>query len=118
VAPLAVGDHVDHQLAQEAVEAVAERSGVRLAYYEDYPYAADPEALATALGARPALVPETLPLGEADLAAKSDAAAAYASQVTSFWADEADMRQAFRAFALWTGGGMGPAERIWWPSPP
>lgn len=52
-------------------------------------------------------------LGEADLAAKVDAVAAYGSQISSFWADIAGMAVAVRAFAVRRAHGAGLAERLW-----
>lgn len=49
IAPLSVGDHVDHQLVTEAARRLME-DGATVAFYEDRPYAAtcDEEALAAA----------------------------------------------------------------------
>ena len=52
-------------------------------------------------------------LGEADLAAKVDAVAAYESQISSFWADVAGMAVAVRAFAVRRADRAGFAERLW-----
>lgn len=52
-------------------------------------------------------------LGEADLAAKVDAVAAYESQISSFWADVAGMAVAVRAFAVRRADRAGLAERLW-----
>ncbi len=47
VVPLGVGNHVDHQLTRLAAEQAFGRTA--LEYYEDYPYAQQPGALARAL---------------------------------------------------------------------
>ena len=110
--PLAVGQHVDHQLTRRA----AEVAGGVYAYYEDYPYIAQeseqwPGAEAPSLHGRP-LVPELIYLAEADLQARTDAMAHYASQLSSFWSSRQDLDASVRQF---TGrvGGQAPAERIW-----
>lgn len=52
-APLGVGGHIDHRITHEAARALAYQRGpsLRLAYYEDLPYALAPYALARRLAA-------------------------------------------------------------------
>ena len=106
-APLGIGRHVDHQLTRRA----AELTGLRLHYYEDYPYAGriadDDEWGGLAHGLRATWQP----FEEANLDAQCRATLAYRSQVSSFWADEAAVRAAFRAFAERSGNGL--AIRTW-----
>jgi LmbE family N-acetylglucosaminyl deacetylase len=110
--PLAVGQHVDHQLARRA----AEVAGGVFAYFEDYPYAAaETDHGASRDSSAPhgrTLSPELVYLTEADLAGQLDSMACYESQLSSFWTDRANMEQAVRDFAGRTGG-QAPAERIW-----
>lgn len=105
--PLGAGGHVDHRLVRQA----AERTGRPLVYYEDYPYAGEAGKVEEALGAGD-WESEVVPLDEAALEAKIAAALCYRSQITSFWADEADLAAHFRAYAVAVGGGK-PAERYW-----
>ena len=94
VAPLTIGGHVDHRLVRAAAEAL----GVRLWYYADYPYSSkEPFEPRRWLGdgyrvhsRRPA---------PAALAAWQAGVAAYASQTSSFWKDEDEMRGAIEAYA-------------------
>lgn len=112
-APLGVGHHVDHQIVHQAAAA----SGHVLTGYEDYPYAQDPQAVRSVLenGRWEA---DLVWLSEQALKAKIAAIACYRSQLSTFWADEAGMAAAVRAFARQTGGGQ-PAERYWFqPTPP
>ncbi len=103
-APLAVGHHVDHQVVRHALGSLA---GV--VYYEDYPYAAKPEALETALEER-RWQAELVALSQEALETKIAAIACYGSQLVSLgWADAAEMAQAVRAFA-WRVGWDRPAE--------
>jgi len=88
VAPLTVGNHVDHQLVRVA----AEQLSVPISYYPDYPYTR------TYHGSIPNLVPEgwerrEISISEEGLAAWQDSAGAYISQISTFWKDEADMRK-------------------------
>jgi LmbE family N-acetylglucosaminyl deacetylase len=116
-APLALGHHVDHQLARQ----VAERLGGVWAYYEDYPYA-DREANLSPnskiTGRETAgLVAVPAPISEADLAAKCRAVAAYASQISTFWGSASQIEPSLRAYAEHTGNRQ-LAERLWRPAPP
>ena len=121
LAPLCVGGHVDHRLVRAAAERWRGRS---LAYYEDYPYARDPTALAAVVDGTD-LVPERLPLSEGDVEAKVEAIRAYDSQLSTFWRDADDMAHEVRERASTTAAArdsaVGPlrlegaagAERVW-----
>lgn len=93
-APLGVGHHVDHQIVRRAVEATE----YALTYYEDFPYAEDAQAVQVVLeeGQWQA---ESVPLSEEAWEAKIAAIACYRSQLSTFWADEAEMATTVRAFA-------------------
>jgi LmbE family N-acetylglucosaminyl deacetylase len=106
-APLAVGNHVDHQIVHRAMAGLEQ-----VVYYEDYPYAGESGAVKTVLGDGQwqgnvvALSPEALK-------AKIAAIACYDSQLSSLnWVDAADMASSVRTFAEQTGAGR-PAERYW-----
>jgi len=94
VAPLGVGGHVDHRLARAAAESL----GRPLWYYADYPYAArqgfDPRAW---LGrGRRAYARRISP---AALEAWQAGVAAYASQLSTFWQDSAEMQADLAAYS-------------------
>jgi LmbE family N-acetylglucosaminyl deacetylase len=99
--PLGVGRHVDHRIVRRA----AECSGRALTCYEDYPYAENREAVEAAL-AKGEWRAEPVMLSEEALEAKIAAIACYRSQISTFWADTAEMATAVRAFA----------ERYWKPT--
>jgi LmbE family N-acetylglucosaminyl deacetylase len=105
-APLAAGHHVDHQLTRRAAERAF---GEGLRYYEDYPYAQQPGAVARMLppGAE-GWQAETIPLTGEALAAKFQAILAFASQFSTFWRDVAEMEQQVGGYAASVGG-----ERVW-----
>jgi LmbE family N-acetylglucosaminyl deacetylase len=110
--PLAIGQHVDHQLTRRA----AEVAGGVFAHYEDYPYVARqgerwPDPSLTMARERP-MTAELIRLSEADLTAQVEAIGYYASQISSFWPDLDSMAAAVRQFAEITGGGT-PAQRLW-----
>lgn len=110
-APLGVGHHVDHQIVHLAATA----SGHALVYYEDFPYARDSQAAQAGPGEE-RWQEELVLLSEQALEARIAAIACYRSQISSFWADPAEMATEVRAFAEQIGGG-GPAERYWKPTP-
>jgi LmbE family N-acetylglucosaminyl deacetylase len=105
VPPLTLGHHVDHQIVRRAA---AMGYGPDLWHYEDYPYAQWPDG-----GQQLALYQRTwqsrvVPLGNDALEARSRAIAAFRSQVSSFFRDEADLRKQVSAYAGQVGG-----ERLW-----
>jgi LmbE family N-acetylglucosaminyl deacetylase len=122
-APLAVGRHVDHQLARAAAWQLRQQ-GWRVAFYEDYPYV--DSALLTTLGkpeyhplpaalaemSAAQLQPQTNFFSEENLQPKIDSICAYASQVTSLFGNQANIFTFVRHYALHIGQGR-PAERIW-----
>jgi len=104
--PLGVGGHVDHRL----VRAAAERwRGRNLAYYEDWPYARDGEALSAVVDGTD-LRPERMPLAAADIEAKVRAIAAYGSQISTFWPNTQTMAEEVRARARQLGARGTPAQ--------
>ncbi len=105
--PLAIGNHVDHQLARWAVEGWGIPPG-QLFYYEDYPYADDPAALSAIIDRQAGWIPRTIALSPAALDAKIAAVAQHVSQIETFWASVEVMSDRLRAFATRVGG-----ERLW-----
>lgn len=94
IAPLTVGNHVDHQFTR----ALAEMLALPLCYYPDYPYAlqyADEIPHLAPLGAKP----EAIPVSGRGLAAWQDSIAAYTSQLSTFWESDEEMRAAIREFS-------------------
>ena len=107
VVPLSAGKHVDHVIARSAAERLSES----LLYYEDYPYAEQPERMAYVWGAVE-WASETIGLNGAALQAKIDAFLEHRSQISTFYRDDEDVRQRLRAYAERAGQGR-PAERYW-----
>lgn len=106
VAPLAAGNHVDHQLVRQAAEAVL---GTKLVYYEDYPYVRDATTLERALaGAANTWQSEVIRLTPAAVQQKIEAIAAYNSQLSTFFNGRDDLERQVWAFTNHTGG-----ERLW-----
>jgi LmbE family N-acetylglucosaminyl deacetylase len=118
VAPLAVGHHVDHQLTRQAAELAFGLNS--LLYYEDYPYAQQPgkldqvigtlrsDSLGGSLSINREWVPEIVMLDATALRAKFAAVAAFRSQVSTFFRDQADLETQVGGYAAMVGG-----ERRW-----
>jgi LmbE family N-acetylglucosaminyl deacetylase len=107
VVPLGVGNHVDHQLTRLAAEQAFDPAV--LEYYEDYPYAQQPGALAHALdGPDVTWTAHVTPVDAASLRAKFDAVMAYASQISTFFRDRADLERQIGGYTAQIGG-----ERRW-----
>jgi LmbE family N-acetylglucosaminyl deacetylase len=98
VCPLGLGGHVDHRLTRAA----AERTGRALWYYADYPYVQLEDAWTE--DKTEEMSRKILHLSEAGLEAWVEAAGAYASQVSSFWADMEAMQGSIRGYAVQIGG--------------
>nr|MBC7244326.1 PIG-L family deacetylase [Chloroflexota bacterium] len=112
-APLAVGQHVDHQIVFQ-VALQLRRLGFTMQYYEDYPYAEDSESLASALGSW--LSPPSsfvLALSEEDIEVKIAAIRHYRSQLAMLFGDEFAMAKRVKTRALAVGAGHGYGERYW-----
>ncbi len=103
--PLTVGNHVDHQLVRLAAERCFGTAA--LDYYEDYPYAQDDGAVAATIAAGGRLASGGHASCAAALETKIAAIRAYHSQLSTFFADDADLRGVTR-FAETVGG-----ERLW-----
>ncbi len=107
VVPLTVGNHVDHQLVRQAAERCFGTAA--LDYYEDYPYAQDGDAVAATIAAQAGVWrAEVAPLSAAALETKIAAIRAHRSQLSTFFADERDLREQVTRFAETVGG-----ERLW-----
>ncbi len=108
LAPLGLGNHIDHRLVREAAERTVGRG---LCYYEDIPYALEGAAWSAFVpsGLRGAARPVALENVEAKIAA----AARYSSQLSTFWPDALAMAEALRAFAGQRGAPGGFAEVLW-----
>jgi len=93
ITPLAIGNHVDHQIVRAAAETL-ERP---LLYYADFPYIVGNEHLIgyrMPVGARG----EQQPISEQGLAQWQAAVAAYQSQLTTFWPDAATRESALHSY--------------------
>ena len=110
--PLTVGNHVDHHLVRHAAESWGAPNAKWL-YYEEYPYAENPKALAAVIGDGERWRPEYVWLDEEALASKAAAVACYRSQISTFFTGEAEIAPRLRDYAAVAGKGRGWAERYW-----
>ncbi len=105
VCPLALGAHVDHQLTRSA----AKRPGSALWFYADFPYVQRYKYQLDQLKVD-GWDSQLFPVSQAGLLAWQDAIAAHASQISTFWSSELEMRKAVAAY-LFENGGL----RLWRP---
>jgi LmbE family N-acetylglucosaminyl deacetylase len=105
LAPLAIGNHVDHQLTRLAAERTWRKS---LSYYEDYPYSASSTAAPFFAEFDEHWSTEVYWLSEAHLEAKVSAIAKYVSQVPALFGNTGAMKSLMIARADALGG-----ERYW-----
>ncbi len=113
-APLAVGNHVDHQLAREAALTLHCRS-YPVIFYEDYPYVEVPGALMRGLEriSIERWTEEVHFLDEGNLATKIRAIAAYGSQMKNLFQSADAMAQRVTNYARALSSEQGYAERYW-----
>ncbi len=98
VAPMTLGNHIDHQLVRRA----AERLNFPLWFYADYPYAAqEPLASLSVLPFTGSVFNQ--PISPASLRTWQSAVAEFKSQISSFWESVNEMEKAIQVY--WTGGG-------------
>lgn len=112
IVPLTAGKHVDHIITRLA----AERLNEDMIYYEDYPYAEQPERMTHVWGgaedAAREWASESIELDEAALQAKIEAFLQHRSQISTFYRDDEEVRQRMRTYAEFVGQGR-IAERYW-----
>jgi LmbE family N-acetylglucosaminyl deacetylase len=114
-APLGIGQHVDHQATHAAVAAFV-RSGLSLAFYEDFPYVAVSGALERRLaqiGGAEIFLSSVTDI-DATLARKISAIESYGSQMSTLFGDVATMARSVTEYAEGLRPETGTyGERIW-----
>ncbi len=103
--PLAVGNHVDHQITRIAAESAFGKS---LAYYEDLPYAMEKKAVANLIKSRHDWHPVVIPLSLNSLKKKIKAVSKYESQIPALFGDSRLMMKKVISYTESIGG-----ERFW-----
>jgi len=106
VAPLGLGGHVDHRLTRQAAgQLVTARPDLDLLFYADLPYVLQGASVvhgpASTVGE--SLEPVKESISEQGLQAWQSAAAAYRSQISSFWTGPEAMASDLRRY--WENGG-------------
>ena len=111
--PLAIGNHVDHQIVFQVGEILAAR-GLRVLAYEDFPYALLGDARARRLAALGDTLgePELVSIA-ATLPRRIGAIEAYRTQVPTIFRFTDNWPAVVTAWAREVGGGRGVSERFW-----
>jgi LmbE family N-acetylglucosaminyl deacetylase len=104
VSPLTLGDHVDHRLTRTA----AERVGVPLYFYADYPYVLGVD-LWDKVSSLKSIVSSISPEG---MGAWQKAIARHRSQISTFWGGRSEMQIAIQTYydqigGIWLGDSSG-----------
>ena len=102
IAPLGIGNHVDHELTRKA----ANRLSRSASYYADYPYAREAEGreILNFISSSDEWSAETFPVSEAGISRWVQASLAYESQLSIFWENEGALKNEIRHFADFLGG--------------
>jgi LmbE family N-acetylglucosaminyl deacetylase len=103
ICPLALGAHVDHQLTRLAAEQLGRISW----YYPDFPYVLRYKSHLEQME-REGWESELFPITSAGLLAWQDSISAHASQISTFWLNDQEMRKSISDY-LFTNAGM----RLW-----
>jgi LmbE family N-acetylglucosaminyl deacetylase len=103
--PLAVGEHVDHVIVRQSVEALCKPQNIT--YYEDYPYANRPNAVQKRLNSDGAgqWQPRLTALAPAEIEARIAAIGCYASQVPGLFPSSLERIQEIARARLPGAGG-------------
>jgi len=101
VAPLGIGNHVDHELTRKA----ANRLGIPLTFYADYPYAreVDGKEILDFMDCSLDWQYEEVPVSETGLEKWILAAKAYRSQISTFWENDEDLGLQIKEFSDFLG---------------
>lgn len=106
VAPLGIGNHVDHELVRKAVS----RLDIPLLYYPDYPYAREEEGKQILKFMGTSLEWQSLdfPLTDRGIESWIEAAGVFRSQISTFWEDDQDLGLQIREYSAFLG-----ENRLW-----
>jgi LmbE family N-acetylglucosaminyl deacetylase len=99
VCPLGLGNHVDHQLTRLAAEGL----DCTLWYYADYPYVLRCMEQLDKME-QDGWSRQIFPISLKGLIAWQDSIAAHGSQISTFWSNETEMRQAIVDYLSWNHG--------------
>jgi len=96
VAPLGIGNHVDHELTRKA----ANRLGIPLTFYADYPYAreVDGKEILEIMERSSEWQYDEFPVSETGLEKWILAAQVYRSQINTFWENDTDLGLQIKEF--------------------
>lgn len=106
IAPLTLGQHVDHQLTRQAAERCF--SPTSLHYYEDYPYAQQNSAEQFIAQQKGIWLKRIIQLTDKSITARIQSIKCFHSQLNTFFTSEEDLERKVRNFINSIGG-----ERIW-----
>jgi LmbE family N-acetylglucosaminyl deacetylase len=105
--PLAVGNHVDHQIIRQSVEGWGLPTD-RLTYYEDFPYVMGEGELEKAIDMADGWEATVNAMADDTLQVKKDAVLQYVSQISTFWQSSDELVAMLLEHNQHTGG-----ERFW-----
>jgi hypothetical protein len=102
VAPLGIGNHIDHDLTRKA----ASRLEIPLYFYADYPYVREPDGgeILEIMSDSEDWEEEVFPVSEEGIFHWGEAALAYKSQLPVFWENEDALREEIRQLSARMGG--------------
>jgi LmbE family N-acetylglucosaminyl deacetylase len=102
IAPLGIGNHVDHELTRKA----ANRLSRSASYYADYPYAREGRGIEilSFLSSSDDWSSEIFPVSDSGISRWIQASRAYESQLSIFWENQGALENEINHFADFLGG--------------
>ena len=107
VAPLSIGNHLDHRIVKKSVDKLKNQT---IYYYTDYPYNLTSDvAIQTMIPSN--YIKKSFNLENDDIIAWHNSVSAYQSQISTFWSGVNEMKQKIINYAKEDGG-----NHLWVPS--
>lgn len=110
IAPAGIGNHVDHQIVRDWARKHVPAE--RLIFYEDYPYAHQSDQI-LAIAERLNWTSQVKNITQPAFQAKYEAILCYASQISTFWRSDDELRARLHDYMERMAGDGTLAERYW-----
>ncbi|MDP2631841.1 MAG: hypothetical protein Q8P30_03700 [Candidatus Uhrbacteria bacterium] len=112
--PLSIGNHIDHLLVRNSVEALRDGRNINLGYYEDFPYVYVNKESTWVSKLTSGLTPQVIEVSPKESAKRLAAINCYRSQLDMLWEDNSDkisqMNSVYERYGKKYGGKV---VRLW-----
>ena len=112
--PLSIGNHIDHLLVRNSVEALRDGRNINLGYYENFPYVYVNKESTWVSKLTSGLTPQVIEVSPKESAKRLAAINCYRSQLDMLWEDNSDkisqMNSVYERYGKKYGGKV---VRLW-----